>query len=163
MTDAPFWSDNFDMDLPKVIPNAREIMGDLAEVPLWTTGGSATHGRLNHPEVWNGDTGFIAFFGLRPVGFRDPFYVSTRPMIQCTAWEAFRDAWSHHYLMLVERKPIWNTDELWPEFEAIMWLRRGWGQTGLNPDLALKRATRSFMQAVRALRNLYDKHGRMPQ
>ena len=29
MADPKFWSDDFDMDLPKIIPDAKELLGEL--------------------------------------------------------------------------------------------------------------------------------------
>jgi hypothetical protein len=63
-TDLPFWSDDFDMDLPKVIPDAKAALGDVADLEL-VTHGHTTHGRLNHPSCWNHSLGLVAWFGRR--------------------------------------------------------------------------------------------------
>lgn len=128
----PFWSDDFDMDLPKAIPAARELVGDLADIALTTIGTPDwVTGRLNHPCAWNGDHGMVAFFGLGrlskltppalPAGFIAPRSVT----IHCTLWEALRDAWPHQYIMHIERVPIWDTGELWLPFQDIMFHLRG--------------------------------------
>jgi len=53
-----FWADDFDMDLLKVFPGISKLLHD-PERPLWTVGGT-THGRLNHPAVWNTHKELIA-------------------------------------------------------------------------------------------------------
>lgn len=124
-TDPPFWSDGFDMDLPTIFPEARGLLGDCADVLLWTSG-HTTHGRLNHPCVWNGQGGMLAFFGFRSPA-RDPvFYAGASSDVRCTAWEAFRDAWPHGYRLIVERQTVWDTFALTGEFESILWDVRGW-------------------------------------
>jgi hypothetical protein len=96
----PFWSDDFDMDLLKVLPETPAILGELGDVLLYTHG-HETHGRLNHPSVWNGDLGMLAFFGTAREGFTPGGYVTDAPVVECTALEAFRDAWPHQYLIIV--------------------------------------------------------------
>lgn len=120
------WCDNFDMDLPKVIPGALEALGDLANVELVTTG-SITDGKLNHPCCWNGDTSILTFFGFKNSA-RPSGYVAggMSKEVRCTFWEAIRDAWPHHYLIQVERAFIWDTMALTTDFEAIMFHIRGW-------------------------------------
>lgn len=158
MPDHPFWSDGFDMDLPKVLPEARGILGELGDVLLRTTGG-VTHGRLNHPSVWNGHDGrMLAFFGFRspaqPLGF-----VTSSPEVTCTAWEAFRDAWPHAYRLNVENRPVWDTDALRPAFETILWDVRGWQHSSRGPaevDSARAAALASLRAAVERFRALCD-------
>lgn len=124
--DRPMWCDDFDMDLPKVIPDAKAQLGDMAGVELWTHGGE-TYGSLNHPCVWNHDDGLIAFFGFKSP--RKPeVYWTNRPMVRCTFWEAVRDAWPHGLIMLVEGRAVLDTNALWPRFQRIMWDLRGWGE-----------------------------------
>lgn len=126
-SDAPFWSDDFDMDLPKVIPDAKALLGELADLKLVTTG-HETYGRLNHPSVWNHDLGVVAFFG-RPGRFqRHSSFVSGSPDVRCTLWEALRDAWSHDYAILLEGVQVWPYGT-YEHFEPLMYALRGWRET----------------------------------
>ncbi len=118
---APFWSDGFDMDLPAVLPTLDVVLGDTADTPLWTHGGT-THGRLNHPAVWD-----AAYFGTDDTGgWRPDHYYTHHGLVACTWREATRDAWAHQYLLLVDGVAVWDTRSLWPVFEALMYHRRGW-------------------------------------
>lgn len=158
MTAHPFWSDNFDMDLPKVIPGAREIVGDLAGVKL-VTQGHTTDGRLNHPSVWNDRLGMVAFFGFKSPA-RESFYHSSEPTVECTVWEAFRDAWAHSYVLIVEREPIWDTFALRSEFDTILYVERGWGvPTEAGRDLSVRKSTLTLKAAVERLRGVCRRHG----
>lgn len=158
MIDRPMWCDDFDMDLPKVFPEARLIVSDLADVELWTTG-HETNGVLNHPNVWNGDATMLAFFGFKDFGRDSTFYVGNGRPIRCTVWEAFRDAWPHHYGLHVERRLVWNTLELTPQFDTLMYERRGWRDVPVR-DLAKARAgvIRSMARAMERLRHLSEIH-----
>ncbi len=123
---ARFWSDDFDMDLLKIIPWTEEILGEAADVGLVTTC-IPTYGRINHPDCWNTKAGLTAFFGFespaRPEGFAAADYVGT---VACSFLEATRDAWPHQYLILVEGQPVWDTQRLWPVFQDLMFNLRGW-------------------------------------
>lgn len=123
MSDAKFWSDDFDMDLPKVVPGTRDLLGDLADLVLFTHGGS-THGRLNHPTVWNTEVGTTAFVGLQcPV--KPAPYVTMDPVVECTLWELVRDAWAHDYYVIFEGDTcIWIPQ--WQIFSELMNYTRGW-------------------------------------
>lgn len=160
---TPFWSDSFDMDLPKVFPQARELLGDLADVQMWTGGRPDASGRLNHPACWNTDMGLAAFFGFKNTGRNENYYVC-RERVRCTAWEAFRDAWAHNFVMVVENKVIWHADRLWPSFETIMWNMRGWGDGARKPkDASARRAAlRSYRDAVSRFGDVVDLHGARP-
>ncbi len=153
--DAPFWSDDFDMDLPKIIPEARDIVGDLSDLELWTIGNPDRRlGNLNHPCVWNGDATMLAYFGIRspyvPGGMVAP---GSQP-IRCTVWQAFRDAWPHSYLMHVERRPIWDTFALRKEFDDIMFDLRGWDRRPEKAKRGRDNTRASLGSAVKALRRL---------
>lgn len=123
--DLPFWSDDFDMDLPKVIPQGRALLGELADLELVTTGGTM-HGRLNHPCCWNHELGSVSFFGRPGKLYREPGYVTSRPEVRCTLWEAVRDAWPHHLVIVFEFDPVLDTGALCEHFDAIMWHIRKW-------------------------------------
>lgn len=120
--DRKFWSDDFDMDLPKVIPDARDRLGEHAELEL-VTHGHETHGRLNHPTVWNHYLGAVSFFG-RGSPHKPEHYWTSDPLVSCTLWEAVRDAWVHDNVILLEGSPIWRSQ--WRHFQPLMWAVRGW-------------------------------------
>lgn len=153
--ERPFWSDDFDMDLPKIFPDARRLLGDLGDIELVTVGTPDANGRLNHPSVWNGDHSMLAFFGFKSPA-KPEFYATGRyTEVRCTAWEMFRDAWPHGYLIQVEGYPIWDTTHIWPHFEAIMWSVRGW-QGGRDPVPAKRAVMRSYCEGVRAFGRVVD-------
>ncbi len=160
MTDASFWSDDFDMDLPKIFPEAREMLGDLADVELVTAGAPCGKtGRLNHPAVWNGDHSMLAWFGFVSPS-RPAFYAGADSTVRCTVWEAVRDAWPHHYLMIVERTPIWDTFALQREFDLLMYAARGWRAVDRGSlEVARARVLRSYAKGIRVLRRVVDLHG----
>lgn len=118
------WCDDFDMDLFRVLPEARELLAPVAAVELCTHGGE-TRGKLNHPSAWSHNAGLVAFFG-----FKDPhkpaFYSTQHPIVRCTFEEAVRDLWSHALLMLVEGQPVWDSQRVQGEFNLLMYHLRGW-------------------------------------
>lgn len=127
MTAFPrFWADDFDMDLPKVLPDLDDILGDTASMPLWTYGGTS-HGRLNHPSVWGNPEGHMdAFFGLSPdtVGKPDSYYTDDE-LVECTWREAVRDAWSHNYVIVVADRDVWDAWRWRSWFTDLMYDLRG--------------------------------------
>lgn len=149
--DPPFWSDDFDVDLPKVIPGAREALGDLADLELVTHGGT-THGRLNHPSVWNHNLGSISFFGTNTPCKPNGFWTNAGT-VRCALWEAIRDAWCHHNVIFLNGKlPIWV--DQWKHFEPVMWHIRGWRTL---PDSEIQEHIDSVRMAIRECRRLvYD-------
>jgi hypothetical protein len=52
---AAFWSDDFDMDLLRLVPEVPELLGDTGARTLYVRGGTS-HGRLNHPAAWLDNT-----------------------------------------------------------------------------------------------------------
>jgi hypothetical protein len=156
-----FWSDDFDMDLPKIFPEAREIMGPLGDVELFTNG-HTMHGRLNHPNVWNSHNTMLSFFGFTGPA-RPSVYHTSSELVSCTAWEAFRDAWSHSYLIQIEKRPIWDTFKLARPFEIIMWNIRGWDEKLERPNdvsKARRLALASYRAGIAALRSVCAEFGR---
>jgi hypothetical protein len=113
---AKFWSDDFDMDLPKIIPGAKELLGDLADIELLTHG-HATYGGLNHPSCWNASSGSVAFFG-RTAPHKPTHYFTSDPTVRCTLWEAIRDAWVHDFVLMFEGNPVWTPQ--YHHFQPIM-------------------------------------------
>lgn len=128
----PFWADDFDLDLLKVVPEVAELLGPLSDRVLWTHGTVSKEGRLAHPSCWNGGPGFIAFFGSAPDRAAPPTcYVTTEPLVECTLLEAVRDAWVHSYAILLDRKRFWGgTPDLQAHFQTLLWHTRAWGNHG---------------------------------
>lgn len=124
MSDPIFWSDDFDMDLPKVIPGAKSLLGGYADMSL-VTHGHQTHGRLNHPTVWNHELGMVAFFG-RGTPMKPASFYTDSPFVRCTLWEAIRDAWVHDVVIIFERlTPIWDGLRTRENFDPLMGHLRG--------------------------------------
>ena len=164
MADLPFWSDDFDMDFPRIFPEARVLLGPLADIELWTVG-HETHGRLNHPAVWNGDRTMLAFFrfdrATKLQGECPPpgYYAGRDPLVCCTAWEMFRDAWPHHYGVHVDGRLVWDTLQLDRHFETIMYHVRGW-RTDLRESTQAQAAVmRSYRRAIATFRSLVQEYG----
>lgn len=118
----PFWSDDFDMDLLKVIPGVESALGDMAGTVLFTHG-HTTHGRLNHPSVWHHDLGMLAFFGLRDP-CKPAHYATSDLVVACTWEEAVRDAWAHSLVVAVERTALYDAGDF-GSFAALMYHVRG--------------------------------------
>jgi hypothetical protein len=127
----PFWSDNFDMDLLKVFPDAVELCDHMEDLKLWTYS-HTTLGRINCPSSWNTDLGLMAFFWTKiPAHHREGnwsrfgfFYTTDAPLVECTWLEVIRDEWSHQSVVNVNGLIVWRPGDLWPHFERIMWFVR---------------------------------------
>jgi len=152
----PMWCDNFDMDLPTVIPGALGALSDLADVELFTHGASASIGALNHPTVWNGDKTMLAFFGFRNPS-KPEFYYAGDPIVRCTVWEAFRDAWPNSYCMIVEGEPVWDTFALRGDFQHLLYHVRGIRYSD-NPKRAERRVLSTIERAAQRLRALTERY-----
>jgi hypothetical protein len=126
---GPLWCDDFDADLPKLIPDALDAIEGVADVKLWTHC-KPTNGRINCPSAWHTDMGLAAFFSTREgVGGNPPGYVTSAPVVRCTFWEAVRDEWCHDSVIVVNGRYIWT-----PPSDLMMRLMydlRGW--TRLTP------------------------------
>lgn len=150
-----FWSDDFDMDLLKLFPDLPDRLGPVADTPMWTHGGTS-HGRLNHPSVWNGHECMVAFFGLVPgqTGKPDEYY-TTNPVVECTWLEALRDAWPHSLAIVVDGYVVWNTGGMWPTFSKIMYDLRGIAKLPIGQAERLKgRVLASVLAATRDLTSI---------
>lgn len=157
MIARPMWCDDFDMDFPKIFSDAPAALGELADIELWTNG-HATDGVLNHPSAWNTDFGLAAFFGFNGNG-RGEFFYTSAPLVKCTAWEMFRDAWPHHVAIVVEREMIWDTGALSREFDVIAWAVRQWRVVPASElDLAKKTVRRSWKTAIHRFRDVYERN-----
>lgn len=100
-----FWADGFDMDLLTLQPNLREIVGPVADTPLWTLGSLDRHGRFSHPCCWNTARGMAAFFWDQvPAIERDTNgwcsihgFTTSSPLCSLSLLDAIRDCWLHTY------------------------------------------------------------------
>ena len=147
MSELPFWSDDFDMDLPRIIPEAKSQLGDLADLEVLTYGGT-TFGRLNHPAVWNHELGSVAFFGRPGRRFIEPhYYHGERERVRCTLWEAVRDAWPHHLVIIFEFDPVLDTGALSRRFDRIMYKLRGWQNDISDAEITAHKA--AIIAAIR--------------
>lgn len=100
---APFWADDFDLDLLKVFPDLPEILGNTIDLPVWTVGHpDSRNGRLNHPSTWN-DGGALIWIEKPELTYDDHGWTSidahstNEPVIECTWLEILRDQWVHSF------------------------------------------------------------------
>lgn len=158
-TRAPFWSDDFDMDLLRLFPDLESRLGELAFTPIWTLG-TLTQGRLNHPATWN--DGFVAFWLDKPELERDDHgwcsidgHVTDDELVEATWLEVLRDAWPHQYPIQIYGTGVllWNPRRRWPEFERIMWNIRGWGSSAGAPATDVSADLRNVESDVVAATN----------
>lgn len=133
--EPPFWSDDFDMDLLKVIPNVREDLGEYADRTLWTVGHvDKRNGRLNHPVCWNTHGAFEAFAWLqKPNLVRDKYgwfniggCVGDEPEVECTWLELLRDQWAHSYAFILLPSRSYFYPARRRHFDRLMYRIRGW-------------------------------------
>ncbi len=159
-----FWSDDFDMDLPRIIPAVDDALGDAADITLWTHG-HTSHGRLNHPSVWHTHRGGVAYFGTdNSGGWKPADYYTGAPIVECTWREVARDAWPHRYIVAVSGLAVWDTNRLSGTFTRLMYDLRGWqtlpegeadrlrGQV-LASLIAATRDLRQLLQRIEAVRS----------
>lgn len=125
---TPFWSDDLDMDLLKILPGLTEQLGDAADIPLWTYGGTSHGGRLNHPAVWHDHVGMVAFFGLdnNSGSWKPANHTTFHDLVECTWLEALRDAWPHQYIAVVDNRPLWDAFRLRGTYLTLMYDLHGW-------------------------------------
>ena len=121
------WCDNFDGDLYKLVPQARDALALMADVTLWTYGSVWTDGRLNHPSVWNSYIGSVAFFGLHDHDFNPGANYTTEPLIECTFEEACRSGWVQSWTLILRGHPLINFGhgDMRLPFDALLWHARG--------------------------------------
>jgi hypothetical protein len=148
---GPMWCEDCDFDLPKLVPGARDCLGEAADVVLWTPG-HTTNGLLNHPNMWNTDDGLTAFFAFTP-RYPDRFYYTRDALVRCTFWEAVRDMWVHTGTMAIGRRRILDTEESYKHFARLMFHARGWGDPISDGTVAVIRADvrRILHNAAKAL------------
>lgn len=139
-----FWSDDFDMDLVKVVPNVIEDLGPYAERRLWTVG-HITNGRLNHPTVWNTHGAFVWLD--EPKLSRDEHgwfniggCVSNSQVVECTWLELLRDQWPHSYAFVLLPNQTFFPESPRRHFDNLMYDLRGWRKDEEAAELARKAA-----------------------
>lgn len=154
------WYDSFDGDLFKLYPIAKNLIGNLGDVPLFTHG---SHWReektLGHPAVWNGYDGMQAFFGFKTPA-KPPSHWTDNPIIGCTFEQAVRDAWCHDYILFVEREKIWNAFELQTVMMDLLFDARGTHKLSAQAkEERLMLVDASLCRAVLAFDSLAQRHG----
>lgn len=125
MSRLPFWSDELDIDLLKILPETEAVLGRAAEAILYTRG-STSRGRLHHPVVWNAAHGSVAYFGTVRDRYPEPSgYVSTQEIVEATLLEALRSAWFQRWTMVLGGRQVWTP---FADFWAIIGYKRseGW-------------------------------------
>lgn len=156
------WCDNFDMDLPKMVPDAMKAIEPLADAILFTYG-NLTDGKLNHPSVWNTYSGMSAFFSVGGASKPNAYYTADLP-VRCTWAEACRDAWCHDYNIVFYAPPVvpvglilYPGPKVMPLFTDLMYDHRGWRHPHADTVTAIKaRVTSIFRLATIKLQAQLD-------
>lgn len=152
-TRAPFWADDFDMDLLRLVPELPELLGPVGQRVLYVRGGTS-YGRLNHPAAWPSDGGsMVAFFGHRgptePEGF-----CAGQSVVACTAEEALRDAWAHSLRVVVDGVGVFDGGAFDGAFQGWMYAVRGHEHCDAPEDVARTRAR--LVEALAAARRALE-------
>lgn len=117
------WCDDFDADLPKVVPGAMRALGDAAQVRLFTFS-RRTGGVINNPAAWNTYEGLMAFFWTHPAYKPDESWLTRDPIVSCTFGEAVRDEFVHSCVIAVNGRVVWRPPVR--AMERLMFDVRGW-------------------------------------
>lgn len=117
------WCDDFDADLPKVVPGAMRALGGSADVPLLTYS-RVTGGRINCPAAWNTYDGLTSFFWTDEARRPDDAWYTQDPVSECTFAEAVRDEWVHSCVVAVNGRVVWRPPVR--AMERLMFDLRGW-------------------------------------
>jgi hypothetical protein len=118
------WCEDFDADLPKVVPDALDLLAPVTNVVL-RTHSTPTNGRINCPSSWWTDFGLTAFFATP--GWGDPApagYWTNEPVVECSVEDIIRDEWIHGSVVVVNGRFVWR-----PPNQLMEWLMfdlRGW-------------------------------------
>lgn len=122
---GPLWCEDFDADLPKVVPGALDALGDAADVELRTYS-RPTNGKINCPAAWHTDLGLTAYFSTPDFGQPQPLgYVTVKEaLVPCTFWEVVRDEWIHGQVVVVNRRWVWTPPN--DLMMRLMYDLRGW-------------------------------------
>jgi hypothetical protein len=161
-----FWADDFDIDLLKVFPHIRDIIGPTIDVPIWTIG-HESYGRLNCPTAWTTDKGLSCVMRLaKPNLPREKNgwvningCVAQEAEIEGTWLEWLRDEWVHgQSWTLLLRGLTFSCVDYNRCFYPIMAHKRGWeGYENVDhayrmARLWLSKANRRFARAVEEFR-----------
>lgn len=123
------YSESFDFDLLKLVPQAEEILRPIAEIELVTVGYLSDAHEFAGASVWNGDRGFIAVFGFADspsFQWKPEAYEPGYPLVYCTALEMFCDAWAKGYTAYVNRAKIWSGYKYSGALQRLMYQARGY-------------------------------------
>jgi hypothetical protein len=120
---GPLWCDDFDTDLPKVVPDWLDFLGYAADVELQTYC-SPTNGKINCPVAWWTDNGLTAFFATPGTPPTPPGYLTHHPRVDCTFAEVVRDEWIHGCVVVVNQRLVWKPPNTL--MERLMFDLRGW-------------------------------------
>lgn len=119
------WYDKFDGDLYRLIPEAQEIVAPLGVIPLFTRGKPDADGKLNHPACWNSYRGMVAFFGTASLPMEPEGYWTDDPLVGCTAEEALRDCFPHHYVIMLNGCAVFDGFKYRNAYMNLLMDRRG--------------------------------------
>lgn len=167
MSEQQFWADDFDADLLKVVPEARDRIGELAHLKLWTYCQHPKHGRINSPASWHSDFGLTAFFWTkkpehpREHGFATfgRGYTTSAPLLECNWLEVLRDCWVHGFNINLDGRAANIGQKFSGLMMRLMYDLRGW-RTYSGEDLAATRADvlALIVQANELLGASFDDH-----
>lgn len=122
-----FWCDDFDGDLPKLVPGLDEVLAEARKIELVTVGGTSD-GRLNHPTCWNSYSGMVSFFGFETPGVPEGYCVGHKQTVRCTLEEAIRDAWVHGLNIVIQGQIVYHGSQLTEMMMALLRDARGWSK-----------------------------------
>lgn len=139
MSRLPFWSDAFDGDLYRLLPEAEAWIAPLAARLLWVHGG-VTKGRLNHPSAWHTNDGLTAFFTIHPG--KDPrpgtYFLTQDPLVECTVEEALRDLIVHQLVMVVDGEKVADFNRITRHYFDLLFHARGHGEADRQEEARSK-------------------------
>ena len=166
------WCDDFDMDLPKVVPDAMPILARVPDSVILRTHGHEYEGKLNHPTCWNTYGGLAAYFTLTPGpvgpvegwrghGIAPEPCVTNNPIDACTFTEAIRECWCHDFMFVCDGTVIWDAQPAFRKlFEPLMYHVRGWRR--LDEDRAARLRRQVCVQLTLATERMLALAGLKP-
>lgn len=148
------WCDEHEVDLLRLLPEAQEIIGDLANIELFTHGGM-TDGTIDHAMTWNTGAGATAYYGFfhpaNPESCR-----ATKGVVSCSFLEAVRDAWCCQYALCVEGTVVWNAQTRIQDYSILFLYGRGRMPVYELAAQARERIAESLRQAMEVMRGLSE-------
>lgn len=155
-TSLPFWSDELDIDLYRLVPEARDAIGEDANVTLYTYCDKKTHGRINHPALWGRGAWASCIVSTASELIHKPERMAApaEAVTECTFEELCRDAWLHHYSAILdaEFRLLLCHERRW--FNALMYSARRWGGVSDKDVYKAKQASLKAIEGSR--RGLHD-------